>query len=168
METLKEPNTIERRNKLFEENQNIVQIVIYIHFRRLIGCEDVVQEGLLALWKATESYDDSKGSFFNYAYSVVRMLIMRWCKNQNKHTNIEFSNTDDIIGITAPIEEPLTEIPEVKEVLEQLGDLDRHIITARMQGFSLREIGEQTGMTGERVRQRIERLKPHFEGRFDK
>ncbi len=160
-------NSIEQRNKLFEDNQKLVWFVIHRHFGQYIGNEDVVQEGFLALWKATKSTDGAKGDFFCYAYSAIRNAIRRWCKNQN-HSK-ELTNYDEVMKeiLKLPEETP-AEIAEAKEIFEQLSDLDKQIITARMQGFSLREIGKQTGMTGERVRQRIERLKPHFEGRFDK
>jgi RNA polymerase sigma factor (sigma-70 family) len=56
--------------------------------------EDLYQIGRIALWKAIETKDDTKGNFYSYAYTVIKNAILDEYKSKIRYKNrIEFEKT---------------------------------------------------------------------------
>jgi RNA polymerase sigma factor (sigma-70 family) len=66
----------------------IHKIIRSLHIYR--NEDEFYQTGLIALWEATKSFDDKKGSFSNYAYTCMKgkMLYQMNQTNQWKEKNI--------------------------------------------------------------------------------
>ncbi|NYE05882.1 DNA-directed RNA polymerase [Bacillus niacini] len=66
----------------------IHKIIRSLHIYR--NEDEFYQTGLIALWEATKSFDDKKGSFSNYAYTCVKgkMLYQMNQTNQWQEKNI--------------------------------------------------------------------------------
>ena len=74
---------IEKRNKLVEENINLVYSVVNemldsktISTNAVYGYDDLVQNGVIGLIKAAEKYDKEGSAFSSFAYACVRNAII--------------------------------------------------------------------------------------------
>ena len=99
---------------LFEANKGLV-----IHWIMRINkkfTEDLYQEGLIALWKAVQSYDKNKGEFSHYATScITRRLRWRIRKDATQQQAINFTDLQDEGSSDAStIEQLFTDVQYVK------------------------------------------------------
>ena len=62
-------------NQKIEDNKKLVHFVINRHFQQFRDDDDIFQIGLIALSKAISKYDESKGSFSNYAIRIITNSI---------------------------------------------------------------------------------------------
>ncbi len=77
------------REELFEQNQKLVPYVMTHELnldQREFDYEDLMQEGYIILWEATEKYDESKGnSFSTFACScITNRLLKKLTKAERK------------------------------------------------------------------------------------
>lgn len=72
-------------NQLFQENQKLVGFCYrkYIKHRNISDAEDIMQQGMLALWKASLQYDDSKGiEFSTYAIHYISGYMRQYARDK--------------------------------------------------------------------------------------
>ncbi|WP_227832581.1 sigma factor [Clostridioides sp. ZZV14-6387] len=81
--------SLDERNKLFEDNMNLVPFVINKYFKCFLRKypylrEDLFQEGSIGLYKATYCFDENKGKFstiaFPYILGYLRKFTTRYVK----------------------------------------------------------------------------------------
>jgi len=133
--------------------------------------DELVSDGLIALSRAVEKFDESRGfRFSTYATMVIRRDLFRSIRSaQNKHRrHLSVDRTDlakDLEGRPAPrlsFEEWTALYTSLESMLDTLEPREREILHARF-GYeqmekkpSLRVLAERLGISKERVRQ-IER-----------
>lgn len=81
-----------RQDKLVESHLNCVHWTI----RRFVSSnenicgleyDDLYQEGCIALWRATETYDETQGvQFHSYAIPVIRNHLLDYCRHIRSRT----------------------------------------------------------------------------------
>lgn len=86
-------------NDLFETNKKFVYYLVdkKVKFQQY-DKKDFYQEGLIALWKASLSYDSARGnSFIKYAQICIEREIIRKLKNQARlyKEELNFSDLDN-------------------------------------------------------------------------
>lgn len=95
------------KEKIFSANKGIVFQVAntnYSYFRKSSHFDDLVQEGFIALWRAIDSFDNSKGaSFSSYAFKQVwgtmGIYVERKIKCKKRYTDSKF-NEIKVIGLS--------------------------------------------------------------------
>ena len=81
-----------KRDKLIEDHLNCVHWVIrsFIHVNPAVcGLEydDLYQEGCIALWRASETFDGQQGAqFHSFAISVIRNHLVDYCRKIQRQT----------------------------------------------------------------------------------
>lgn len=83
--------------KLLTDNKKLVNIVVRKYF--LVGgdVDDLVQEGMIALYNAILSFDESKNSSFNaYALTVIERHIISTIKQFNNKKNMPLNEAINI------------------------------------------------------------------------
>lgn len=81
-----------KRDKLIEDHLNYVHWVIrsFIHVNPAVcGLEydDLYQEGCIALWRASETFDGQQGAqFHSFAISVIRNHLVDYCRKIQRQT----------------------------------------------------------------------------------
>lgn len=93
-----------------EEFKNDLYLCKFIYFRHFLKYgyerEDLIQEGVIALWKTKNLYDNKKGSINTFKYIVAKnamlMFICKYYKNKDKNISLysEFCDNltyDDIL-----------------------------------------------------------------------
>lgn len=129
--------------QLFEENRKIV----YYCYSKLLkdefmekSREDLIQEGLLALWKACTCYNpDLEIKISTYVFPAVQNAMLRWVKLNKPHyyNSISFDEPikdvedgDLTIGDTIPYYEELE--PAVKDINEILKTYKKWLVKTRI------------------------------------
>jgi RNA polymerase sigma factor (sigma-70 family) len=114
------------------------------------------QEGAIALWKATKTYDASRGVFSSYAYSIIRGALMNLITKRN-HIN----ETVERYKLYAPIEARRTQNLEETFIDPYLIQKAKSILTENqwkwfqmfvLEDRSIKEIAEKENVTEEAVK----------------
>ena len=164
--------------------------------RSRIDYEDLVQEGLLALYVAALAYEPSKGSFGAYARVVVRRRVVRAAVEGRLPVKVDPDRwlaaraADARSEIAAVSENPVVVHPDGALVLDgiasperdaereadhaiaarhlrALPERERRIVEQRSQGRSLDAVGSELGLSRERTRQLERQALRTLRERFD-
>jgi hypothetical protein len=80
-----------------EQIQTLVKIVINVHkiYRFHNDLDELVQEGLVAVYSSFGRFDPSKGTAFNYLSITVKNHLKNWTQSKNKKAwvTVEFNDT---------------------------------------------------------------------------
>ena len=138
----------------------------------LIGGEtdDLVQEGMMGLFRAIEDYSEKEGkSFKNFAYMCVERRIIDAVKKSTSKKNFPLNSsvslaiTDFMGGVSPRLDEAMIWEDENKEIRQKtsgvLSDFEFKIFTMYMDGMTLSEICEATGKPIKSVDNAIQRSK---------
>lgn len=85
----------EERDKLITDNMRLVYYLIRKYYPTYIGNEDVVQEGMLGLIKAADTWDETKRTFATYATNCIINQIRMYFRREMKHPT--YKPLDDLI-----------------------------------------------------------------------
>lgn len=113
---------------LFKENTRLVHFIA-LRYKTSANApyyEDYLQEGMLGLWRACKTFDESKGyKFATYASRCVINQILMYFRKNNRHTSKNVISYDSTIinsnGDTAPLKEFLPD-PHSLEEFESVED----------------------------------------------
>ena len=134
--------------------------------RDISDSEDLVQEGLLGLLSAVQSYQpSSEVAFRTYAYACSRnrMVSALRCRNgANAHSLDEEDELPDVIGGTDPAS-LLVRQEEAEQLNKRLRDglssLEYRVLMERLSGYSYREIAKRLDITEKAVDNAHQRLR---------
>jgi RNA polymerase primary sigma factor len=132
--------------------------------------EELRQEAFLALMKAVDTFDWRRGKFSTYAWRAITRGLKKYVRAQGFALSLDAPLTDDDDGpllvelIPAPDSPNVGEVEEeelkeaVRAVLETLPQREAEMVWLYYgEGETLCQIGERYGISGERVRQILER-----------
>lgn len=171
--------TMDEIERLYEEavrvkNQIIqanLRLVVSIAKRHVSPADDffaLVSDGNMSLFRAVEKFDYARGNKFStYATWAIMKNYARSIPEENKQRD-RFRTTAEEMFLAAPderadhIERERTQDQlerQVSRILTQLDDREQRIIMGRFglasdqEPLTLKEVGEEIGVTKERVRQ---------------
>ncbi len=150
----------------------------------MVGAEkdDVIQEGLIGLYKATKSFDTQKqNSFKTFANLCIERQLITALKTSNRQKNIPlnsafslnqsaYEENDDTqvmeILETKTVEDPLETITKKEyyssieiKIDESLSDFERQVLHYYKQGKSYAAIAEKLGSKVKSVDTAIQRIR---------
>jgi RNA polymerase sigma factor (sigma-70 family) len=155
----------ESLNQLMERHEGLVHLVIQRQWLLTLSQEDALQAGRRGLWRAILGYDPERGTTFGtYAYKAIMMYVWAAVKSEQRRLRREVP-----IGVlvvmyyqTGPDPAWLRDQQEIGKSLlnlvKRLPKRLRRVITSYygLEGKepqTLQAIGEQLGLSRERVRQ---------------
>lgn len=86
------------KQKLIEDNLNLVYSLVSKEYPTYIHDEDIIQCGMVGLCKATEKWDESKSQFSTFAWRCIRNEIAMEFRRRAKHQGIlslDYEMTDE-------------------------------------------------------------------------
>lgn len=120
-------------------------------YKTQIDWDEITQVGMIALWRCINNYNESKGSFKNYAITAITRAILRqyirFDKKIENHDSIEdysdsynFDDTEIDIEISKE---------KIKNIIKKLNikEKSKEILLLRLEGNSLSEIAKEVGVT---------------------
>ncbi|WP_461201515.1 sigma-70 family RNA polymerase sigma factor [Anoxybacillus sp. TBDG-1] len=134
--------------KIVDEYRPLIFYMIRkLHIRRHV--DEYVQIGLIALWEAYERYDEAKGSFYSFAFKMIRWRIVSQLRKETK--NIYVPLPDEYV-----LKEDVDFFADIvwKDVLQCLTPREqiwfiRHV----MEGKTFKQIAAEEGVTVNAVKQ---------------
>lgn len=169
--------------KLLVEHKQLVNSVVRKYF--LIGgdVDDLVQEGMIALYNAILTYDKSKNSSFDaYAYMLIERNIISLIKkaNSKKYSplndafkvnnqgTISFDEENEDVGYMISSNEPnpeneLLDNDSYNELLGKikstLSDYENEVLNYYLQGYNYNDIAQKLDVSPKSIDNALNRIK---------
>ena len=144
-----------------EQHEGLIHAFIRRQGGGEISYEEALQAGRMGLWRALRGYDPARGTAFStYAWVAICRQIQQRERELNREGGMRWEKIPGSWSVPEP--EKWVEEKRIKEALfELVGRLperERRVIACRyglgeQERRSLKEIGAELGLTGERVRQ---------------
>jgi len=156
------------KNKIVQSN---LRLVVSIAKRHVASSDDffaLVSDGNMSLIRAVEKFDYSRGNKFStYASWAIMKNFARTIPSEFKHRDRFRTTTEELfIARQDDRRDPYLEETvqrsrqrELSKIMNRLDDREQKIITARFglgrgdEPLTLKEVGEEMGVTKERIRQ---------------
>lgn len=155
----------ESLNDLIQRHEGLVQLVVQRQWLLTLPYEDALQAGRRGLWRAILGYDPGRGTTFaTYAYQAIMRYVWAAVKSECRRLRREVRLGSLVVYCYQTGVDPawLRDQHEIDQSLlalvNRLPQPLRQVIVAYyglqdQEPHSLRAIGKQLGLTGERVRQ---------------
>lgn len=152
-------------NELMQRHEGLVHLVVQRQWLLTLPYEDAVQAGRRGLWRAILGYDPGRGaSFATYAYTAIMKYVWAAVKSERRRLRREVPLASRVVYFYQPGADPawLRDQQEIRwsllALVKRLPGRLRRVITAYygLEGQApqtLQAIGDQFGLTRERVRQ---------------
>ena len=156
------------KNEIVRANLRLVVSIAKRHVTPSENFFELVSDGNMSLIRAVEKFDFSRGNKFStYASWAIMKNFARTIPDEFKHRDRYrtshdemFSSTVDL-GTNPYLEESaqLTRVRQIGRILNRLDEREQKIIVSRFglnhkeEPQTLKEVGEEMGVTKERVRQ---------------
>ena len=171
------------RKKLIESNLRLVISIAKKYRGRGVAFEDLIQEGLVGLYKAIRDFrPDRESSFRNFAELCITRQIITAVKTatRNKHTPlngyVSFSATpagasdseptlDEVLP-GSPVHDPVNQVISSEELRSLvaclstvLSELESRVLSLYLDGYSYTTIGEKLDCDCKTVDNALQRVK---------
>lgn len=175
--------------ELLETYKPLVKAKASLYFMLGSDKEDIIQEGMIGLYKAIESFDESKGaSFKTYADLCINRQIITAIKGANRkkasplNTALSFENLlsgDDELTLGDSLAASSDTDPETlalyKEMLslllspdaKTLSKLEREVLEALLAGKTYTEIAKDMGKSPKQIDNTIQRIRNKIKQFFE-
>jgi RNA polymerase sigma factor (sigma-70 family) len=153
--------TVQAVRQAMEQHDGLIHAFIQRQGGGDISYEEALQAGRIGLWRAIQGYDPTRGTAFStYAWVAIYRHVHRRANELNRDTHVEVRERSAAWVLPDPVEalERKMIIHALHDLVNQLPQQMRRIVIGRyglgMQPLrTLNELGEQLGLSGERVRQ---------------
>ena len=168
-------------NFIMNKYNNVVNMKASKFFAVGVEKEDIIQEGLIGLYKAIQSYDtDKQNSFKSFANMCIERQLITMVKSANRQKNIPLNSAfslnspvydegdSDVIETlnTNSIEDPLDTITKKEyfsqiqlKIDENLSDFEREVLNHYKQGKSYATIAKEVNSKVKSVDTAIQRIR---------
>ncbi|WP_442510168.1 sigma-70 family RNA polymerase sigma factor [Novipirellula sp. SH528] len=161
-------DAVKVKNKIVQSN---LRLVVSIAKRHVASSDDffaLISDGNMSLIRAVEKFDYSRGNKFStYASWAIMKNFARTIPSEFKHRDrfrttteeLFLSRQDDRLDPYAEETVQRSRQRELSKILDRLDEREQKIITARFglgrgnEPLTLKEVGDEMGVTKERIRQ---------------
>jgi RNA polymerase primary sigma factor/RNA polymerase sigma factor len=159
---------VKTKNQVVQANLRLVVSIAKRHVNSTDDFFALVSDGNISLIRAVEKFDYSRGNKFStYASWAIMKNFARSIPDEFKHRDrfrttteeLFMAQEDDRVNPYAVETEHRQRVRQVNRILDRLDEREQKIIVARFglgargEPLTLKEVGEEMGVTKERVRQ---------------
>ena len=139
----------EEKDALVTDNMNLVYWVLHTYYPNHVKNEDVVQEGMLGLVIAADTWDETKSKFSTYATVCILNQIRPYFRRESRHmNNISIDSeytTDDgskisLVEAIVGDEDINTKAMDFDTFFNSLSENEQSILTLMGAGYLQKEI----------------------------
>ncbi len=171
-----------KTEELLEEYKDLVKAKAGLYFMLGADKEDIVQEGMIGLYKAIQNYDESKGtSFKTFADLCINRQIITAIKSSNRK---KYSALNTAVSLDKPIggeedaqtlgeslaagadtdPETIALLNEMTELLlapeaKILSNAEREVLELLLQGGDYQSIAKYLGKSPKQIDNTIQRIR---------
>jgi RNA polymerase sigma factor (sigma-70 family) len=153
--------------ELFRKNTPLVYHVFNRHFANRFMAnnykEDLIQEGLIALWRACLFYKEETGlQFSTYAYPAIRWGIYKAYSTLVKHDSnrVDAETMENYVESLESLDKTdQTELLTVLELLQHESSKTKQVVQMTLQGYAQREIAQKLGTTQVQISRILKRFR---------
>jgi RNA polymerase sigma factor (sigma-70 family) len=150
--------------RLIQAHEGIIHKVVSLYVDHAEDRKDLFQEVLLQAWKSFGSFKgQSQFSTWLYKVSLNTVLTFRKKETRKKAVERDMEKEDRLISSENKDNHHL-----LYEMVRQLPEVDRMLISLHLDGYKNKEIAEISGMTANHVNVKIHRLKQQLIDNFKK
>ena len=122
--------------------------------------EDAFQEVLVALWRSFGQFEGrSAESSWVYRVSTTTMLMLKRKMSNRPQPRVEKVKEEGVVENANG--------RYLNELIDTLGETDRLIVRAKLDGFSNKEVATMVGLSVESVASRLSRAKQRLRKRYE-
>lgn len=177
-------NTTINYNEMIEENMGLIYNVIHRSFPTYKEQyqEEMVQIGMISLFKAIKNFDESKGiKFSTLATTIIKNDLYTFVTNDIKRyqgvtdgycvsTNEIFGNDDEstlenLLGTESDYYSNI-QISSISQFIMTKDEKIQNIVKMLIEGYTNKEIGEYYGCSKQRINQIIQKLRKEIVQEF--
>ena len=160
-------------DKLLAINKHYVVAVARKYY--LIGGdkEDLIQEGMIGLFKAINSFDCSKNDNFEaYAIKVIEREIISAIRRANSHNqqflsdSVFIDNEDELIDHVSPESDLINEENTnelTSQIYEKLSSFEKQVVQYYLKGYNYIDISRKLGRDSKAIDNALSRIKKKLE-----
>lgn len=158
-------------NKAIEENTPLVYYIIRKYFSTFIHDDDIIQSGLIGLWKSLINFDSTKNiKFATFATKVIMNDINMEIRKRRKsrldismYTSVSGTSDDNDLEIYDSISDNLSGVHdystyELEQCLrsDEFTEKERTVLVYKYRGYTQKKIGAKMGISQPQI-SRIEK-----------
>ena len=161
--------SIKAAEELLTRYKSLVISVARQYFLVGAGDEDLIQEGMIALYRAVDAFDEESGVPFSaFAYSCVKNRIIDVVKAANRDKHKALNNYVSIYDVDYTMSATSAEdaaimrensIQVKKNIAENLTSEETTVLRLYLDGRSYRDIALQTGKSEKFVDNTLQKIK---------
>lgn len=160
-------------NELLVVHKHIVVTIARKYY--LIGGDkdDLIQEGMIGLFKAISSFDETKNdNFVRYATTLIEREIISAIRHANTHAqqvlseSVLVDNDDELPDSASPETDLISEentIELAQEINEKLSMFERRVVEYYLKGYNYIDIAQLLGKPNKSIDNALSRIKKKLE-----
>jgi len=151
--------------QVLEENKDRIYRICCAYERNAIDRDDLYQEIIINIWKNLDKFE-GRSLVSTWIYRIAVNTSLMHIKKESRRNNSNTGLDENSLNIAEPPNDDMEEkietgkkIDMLNECINELGTLDRLIISMVLEDLSYKEIAEVTGLTVNNTGVRINRIK---------
>jgi len=151
--------------QILEENKDRIYRICCAYERNAIDRDDLYQEIIINIWKNLDKFE-GRSLVSTWIYRIAVNTSLMHIKKESRRNNSKTGLDENSLNIAEPPNDDMEEkietgkkIDMLNECINELGTLDRLIISMVLEDLSYKEIAEVTGLTVNNTGVRINRIK---------
>lgn len=142
----------------FEENMKLVYFVYNNKFSKHFNIkDDLIQVGLIALWKATKKFDEAQNlKFSSYAVKSIVNAMISFIQKENKYY-ARIQDVEDLKCLKIAEESGFENKILFKK--QDFTEFEERMSRMYSQGYTIREVAKELGMSHQYIQMRLKKLK---------
>lgn len=151
--------------QVLSENKDRIYRICCAYERNAIDRDDLYQEIAINIWKNLDKFE-GRSAISTWIYRIAVNTSLMHIKKESRRNSTKTELDENSLNIAEPPDDDREEkietgkkIEILNECINELGTLDRLIISMVLEDLSYKEISEVTGLTVNNTGVRINRIK---------